>query len=172
MNLVQFFEQIARFFLSNKVNERFAQKNERFDHSLIYHKQPEQIAQSHSFVMSDLSEFAHSRSFVLSDLSESLTVAHLIWAIWANEQMSDEWNPNTALACLWLSWTFLDLILSYLLFTALQPKFYILRSKKWYEIYICTQLDLGSKTLGLPQLLWTFLDLRLSGTAFDCLGLF
>ena len=84
MILVQFFEQIARFFLSNKVNERFAQKNERFDHSLIYHEQPEQIAQSHSFVMSDLSEFAHSRSFVLSDLSESLTVAHLIWAIWAN----------------------------------------------------------------------------------------
>ena len=126
--------------------------------SLICHERPER--------------FAHRRSFVGSDQRESFTVAHLIWAIWANEQMSDEWNPNTALACLWLSWTFLDLILSYLLFTALQPKFYILRSKKWYEIYICTQLDLISKTLGLPQLLWTFLDLRLSGTAFDCLGLF
>ena len=32
--------------------------------------------------------FAHGRSFVLSDLSESLTVAHLIWAKWANERMS------------------------------------------------------------------------------------
>ena len=27
-------------------------------------------------------------SFVLIDLSESLTVAHLIWASWATEQMS------------------------------------------------------------------------------------
>ena len=57
-----------------------------------------------SFIMSDLSELltvalwhdcpewlAHSRSFVLSNLSELLTVAHLIWAFWANEQMSDEW---------------------------------------------------------------------------------
>ena len=34
--------------------------------------------------------FAHGRSFVLSDLSESLTVAHLIWAKWVNEQMSNE----------------------------------------------------------------------------------
>ena len=38
--------------------------------------------------------FAHSRSLVLSDLSEWLTVAHFIWAIWANEQMSDERIPN------------------------------------------------------------------------------
>ena len=30
------------------------------------------------------------RSFLVSDLSESLTVAHLIWAIWANEQMNAE----------------------------------------------------------------------------------
>ena len=148
-------------------------------------KTSDSLIRSFTSIMSNLSKsltvahlawatwaYAHRRSFVGSDQRESLTVAHLIWAIWANEQMSDEWNPNTALACLWLSWTFLDLILSYLLFTALQPKFYILRSKKWYEIYICTKLDLGSKTLGLPQLLWTFLDLRLSGTAFDCLGLF
>ena len=34
--------------------------------------------------------FANSRSFVLSNLSESLTFAHLSWAIWANEWMSDK----------------------------------------------------------------------------------
>ena len=50
-------------FVSERANERFAKKNKWF---------------------------AQSLSFVLSDLSESLTVAHLIWAIWANEQMS-EW---------------------------------------------------------------------------------
>ena len=42
--------------------------------------------------MSDLSDWlSDSRSFVRSNLSESLTVAHLIWAILANERMSDEW---------------------------------------------------------------------------------
>ena len=41
--------------------------------------------------MSDLSDWlSDSRSFVRSNLSESLTVAHLIWAILANERMSDE----------------------------------------------------------------------------------
>ena len=46
---------------------------------------------SRSLISSERPErFAHDRSFVLSDLSESLTVAHLIWAKWANEQMSDE----------------------------------------------------------------------------------
>ena len=35
-------------------------------------------------------QFAHGRSFVLSVLSESLTVAHLIWAKWANEQWVNE----------------------------------------------------------------------------------
>ena len=44
--------------------------------SLISSEQPEQ--------------FAQNRSFPLSDLSYSLTVAHLSWAIWANEWMSDE----------------------------------------------------------------------------------
>ena len=42
--------------------------------SLFWHEWPER--------------FAHSPSFVLSNLRESLTVAHLILAIWANEQMS------------------------------------------------------------------------------------
>ena len=46
MILVKFFEQMA--------------------HLLIYHEQPERIA--------------HSCSFVMSDLSNSLTVAHLSWA--------------------------------------------------------------------------------------------
>ena len=34
--------------------------------------------------------FTHDHSFPLSDLSESLTVAHLIWAKWENEQMINE----------------------------------------------------------------------------------
>ena len=47
-----------------------------FSQLLICHERPEL--------------FAHSRSFVLSDLRKSLTVAHLVWAIWANEQMRGE----------------------------------------------------------------------------------
>ena len=37
------------------------------------------------------------RSFVLRDLNDSLTVAHLSWAVWGNEGMSDEriLNPDT-----------------------------------------------------------------------------
>ena len=65
-----------------------------------------------SFIMSNLSkslfwyeqpeQFAHSHSFVLSDMSKSLTVAHLIWAIWVNEQMSRAgnsliWFPSESL---------------------------------------------------------------------------
>ena len=42
--------------------------------SLFWHERPER--------------FAHSPSLILSNLSESLTVAHLIWAIWANERKS------------------------------------------------------------------------------------
>ena len=60
-------------------NERMSnslKKNERFTHSLIFGERNEW--------------FAHGRSFVLSNLSESLTVAHLIWAKWANEWMNDE----------------------------------------------------------------------------------
>ena len=70
---------------------------------LIYHERPEQIAHGRSFDMSDRAirsgslfwyeqpeRFAHSHSFVLSDLRKLLTVAHLIWAKWVNEQKSDE----------------------------------------------------------------------------------
>ena len=49
-------------------------KKEGTSESLVWHERPER--------------FPHSHSFVLSDLSESLTVAQLIWAIWANERMS------------------------------------------------------------------------------------
>ena len=44
---------------------------------------------SRSLISSErLERFAHSCSFVLINLSKSLAVAHLIWAKWANEQMS------------------------------------------------------------------------------------
>ena len=56
--------------------------------SLICLERPKRFAHSRSFPLRDLS---NSRcSFFLSHLSESLTVVHLIWAKWANEQMS-EW---------------------------------------------------------------------------------
>ena len=58
------------FFAQKWANERFAQKNELFTHSLIFGEQPER--------------FAHDRSFPLRDLSESLMVAHFWWAIWTN----------------------------------------------------------------------------------------
>ena len=56
------------FFAQKWANKRFAQKNERFTHSLIFDERPEW--------------FAHDRSFPLSDLSESLMVAHFWWATW------------------------------------------------------------------------------------------
>ena len=49
-------------FVSERVNEQFAKKNEQFTHLLFYHEQPEQ--------------FAQGRSFVMRDLSNSRTVAH------------------------------------------------------------------------------------------------
>ena len=57
------------FFAQKWANEWFAQKNERFTHSLIFGERPER--------------FAHNCSFPLSDLSESLMVAHFWWATWA-----------------------------------------------------------------------------------------
>ena len=45
--------------------------------SLICHERPERLA--------------HSCSFDMSNLSYLLTVAHLIWAIWAIERISNEW---------------------------------------------------------------------------------
>ena len=48
-------------------NERFAQKNEQFNHSLI---------------------FGAISSFIMSDLSESLTVAHFSWGTWAIRSQS------------------------------------------------------------------------------------
>ena len=38
--------------------------------------------------MSKKHDFIHGRSFVMSVLSDSLTVAHLSWAFWANRSQS------------------------------------------------------------------------------------
>ena len=57
------------FFVQKWANEQFAEKNERFTHSLIFGERPER--------------FAHDRSFPLSDLSKLLMVAHFWWATWA-----------------------------------------------------------------------------------------
>ena len=71
--------------------EGFAKKTKQFSHSFICPEQPEWIA--HLLIYHEQSEqFAHSRSFVLSDLGESLTFAHLSWAIWAHERWAmSEW---------------------------------------------------------------------------------
>ena len=58
------------FFVKKWGNKRFAQKNERFTHLLIYGEQPER--------------FAHNRSFLVSDLRELLTIPHFWWATSAN----------------------------------------------------------------------------------------
>ena len=66
------------------VNRSFAQLSwatwANRSQSLFWYERPERIT--------------HSRSFVLSDLSEALTVAHLIWAIWANKRRANERIPN------------------------------------------------------------------------------
>ena len=64
-----FFWANHKLFERKRANEWFAQKKQWFAHLLIYLEWPEQIA--------------HSHSFVLSPLSDSLTVGHLSWAIWA-----------------------------------------------------------------------------------------
>ena len=66
-------ERSASFLRKNLL---IAQKNEQFAPSLIFGKQPEW--------------FTQVRSFLVSDQIKSLTVAHLIWAMWGNEWMSDE----------------------------------------------------------------------------------
>ena len=44
------------FFVQKLANERFAQKNERFTHLLIFGERPERFAHNSSFPLSDLSE--------------------------------------------------------------------------------------------------------------------
>ena len=69
------------FFVSERENEQFTQRNERFNFSLIYHERPERIA--------------HSCSIVMRGLSDSHTVAHLSWAIWANCAQSLIWYERS-----------------------------------------------------------------------------
>ena len=75
---VNFFWAKHSFFVSERTNERFAKKTERFANSLIYYERPEWITHAHSFDMSDLSDL--------------LTVTHLSWAIWANRSQSLIWS--------------------------------------------------------------------------------
>ena len=56
-----------RFFWAKEQMSDSLKKNKWFANSLFYHEQPERIA--------------HGRSFVMSDQSDSLTGAHLSWAI-------------------------------------------------------------------------------------------
>ena len=73
---MNFFEQNCSFLWAKEKNEWFAQKKRV----------------THSFVLLCWVTWAnHSgRSFILSNLSKTLTFAHLSWAIWVNERMSDE----------------------------------------------------------------------------------
>ena len=69
-----------------ELKSKWAICSEKKSNLLIYHEQPEQIAHSHSFFISDLrnSLTSHGCSFGMSNLSDSLTVTHLSWLIWAN----------------------------------------------------------------------------------------
>ena len=64
-DLSQIFWANHSFFVSERANERFAQKNKRFPHSLDYHEQPERTVHSRSFDLSDLSEWANSQPWFL-----------------------------------------------------------------------------------------------------------
>ena len=64
-------ERIARFLSKN---ERFAQNNEQFTHSLIFGELPERFALDRSFPLSDLSE-----SLIFGEQHERFTrIAHVI----------------------------------------------------------------------------------------------
>ena len=63
------FRANCSFFAQKWANEQYAQKNEQFNHLLIFGERPER--------------FSHNRSFPLSDLSKSLMVTHFWWATWA-----------------------------------------------------------------------------------------
>ena len=73
--ILQIFLSESLVFCERKSDWAIHWKNEWFAHSIIYHELPERMA--------------HICSFVLSNLSDSLTFAHLSWAIWANER-----NPS------------------------------------------------------------------------------
>ena len=85
-------------------------KNERFAHSLLYMLTWGNPSRS-LFCHERHEGFAHSCSFVLSNRRELLTVTHLIWSIWANEQMSNwamsKWaNSQPWLLCCWCGQNF------------------------------------------------------------------
>ena len=63
-----FFNRIHIKHTKNKILDFLPNFFERIAHSLISYEQPERIA--------------HSCSFVLTDLSDLLTVAHFLWATW------------------------------------------------------------------------------------------
>ena len=84
------FQANRSFFVKKWANEQFTQKNERFTQSLIFVS--EMSDSLISLISSERSEqIAHDLSFPLSDLSDSLTGAHLFWAIWANCSQSLIW---------------------------------------------------------------------------------
>ena len=74
-NLLNFFEGIAHLLWAK---EKWAICSKKPSNSLICPERPEGNA--------------HICSFVMSDLSDSLTVAHLSWAIWANDRIP---NPDS-----------------------------------------------------------------------------
>ena len=85
-------------------------KNERFAHSLLCMLTWGNPSRS-LFCHERHEGFAHSCSFVLSNRRELLTVTHLIWSIWANEQMSNwamsKWaNSQPWLLCCWCGQNF------------------------------------------------------------------
>ena len=125
-DIIRIFEQMARFEWGKEKDEQFVGKTERIAHNCIFVMSDLLIC---SFGLSDLSVsftfahvswairlkslncperpegIAHISSFILS---QSLTVAHLIWAIWANERIPSpdfhSWmNSNSKVHKMWFS---------------------------------------------------------------------
>ena len=93
----QFSERITRYLQKNEQMSNLSNllisliKKEGMSESLFFLKKKMSIkcTQKYDFSQIFLSESLIC-SFIMSDLRESLTVAHLSWAIWGNEQVSDE----------------------------------------------------------------------------------
>ena len=84
------FQANHSYFAQKWAKERFAQKNKRFTHSLIFSEWPERFAHDRSFPLSDVSKL-----LIFGELPERFAhISHLIWAKWAirshcSEEMSD-----------------------------------------------------------------------------------
>ena len=87
----QFFERFAHFLWAKEQRSNTPMKQSKSLQSLFCQERPEQIAHVLLFCHEWPEWFAHGHSLDMSDLSDSLTVANLSWAIWANSSQLLIW---------------------------------------------------------------------------------